>query len=281
MKEILTALATFRFGENFRRLVFYPLVLLVLFHVAVLIYPLVFPPEKGSVSETQIQYLQKASDSVANITVALILILIIIHGQDSLSAFIQKRRIITYLRIRKDILDWLQATRPPSFDEADDEAKFIYGTKDTQEQVLQHLKVMGSPSRLMTIYHFPDQAAAAVKAYSESVHFELTRYPAELLYGIHFEIDDYAVSQELSQAVARLLNLPQQCDDIKPDTKTPKKPGWVFLTRSVELSGDIDKDYAQVMTHARHFVELVCHSYDSLYSKPMLELYLELMAAKH
>jgi hypothetical protein len=278
MKELFDALIAYKIGDRFRRLIFVSLIVLIAFHSLVLISPFIsIEKSQPFFTEKQIDNLRVASDSLANITVALILMLIIVEGQNGLRVYIMKQRQGTYKRIRDEILDWMKVTKPFSFDEEDHEAKFIYGGRFSQSDALQHLKVTGSLSKIMKIFGYPEELRDAVRVYSECVHFELTRYPAELLYGIHFEIDDYDISQKLCAALSDLLNLERQSVDFKADIITPKKPGWIFLTRTVDLTGNVDKDFAKAMTHARHFVELVCHSYDSLYSKRLIDLYLQLV----
>ncbi len=203
---------------------------------------------------------------------ALVLMFIIVEGQAGLRTYIMKQRQGTYIRIRDQILEWMKTTQPLAFDE---NVKFIYGD-DAQGEVLQHLKVIGSSEKLMKLYNYPSKVKEVVQIYSKQVHFEITRYPSELLYGIHIEIDDYETSQKLGQALSDLLNLGKQTQDLQVNNTLPKNPGWVFITRAVELSGDIDKDTPKVMTHARHFVELVCHNYDYVYSKEMIDYYLDI-----
>lgn len=60
------------------------------------------------------------------------------------------------------------------------------------------------------------------------------------------------------------------------DKEIPKKPGWIFLIKRVELSGDLEKDLPLIETHARHFVELVCHTFPVLYSAT-IEQYLDFL----
>lgn len=276
MKELFEALVAYKFGERFRYIIFVSLIILITFHSLVLISPFITVEQNQNFfSGEQVKNLRVVSDSLANITVALVLMLIIIEGQNGLRAYIMKQRQATYKRIRDDILEWMKITKPLAFDQEDHEAKFIYGDKYNQGEVLQHLKVTGSLAKLMKIYGYPDELKDAVRFYSELVHFELTRYPTELLYGIHFEIDDYDISTKLSESLSVQLNLANQSAAFTVDNITPKKPGWIFLTRTVDMCGDIDKDFAKVMTHSRHFVELVCHSYDGLYSKAMIDLYLQ------
>ena len=106
------------------------------------------------------------------------------------------------------------------------------------------------------------------------IHFELTSYPSEIIYGIHFEFDNRELNETLTKRISDEHALSMQSVDIKVNNIIPKKPEWIFLTRTVELAGDVDSDFATVLTHARHFVELVGHYYDILYSKQIVDAYL-------
>lgn len=282
MKELIEILVAYKFSPAIKRLAYIAVVFLLVFHALVLISPFISLDQgQAFFSDKQIKYLQIASDSLANVTITLVIVILVVEGQDRLRDYILEQRQYTYVRIRDEILKWMSATKPIIFDDEDKQAKFIYGSKFKEGEVFQHLKVTGVASKILGAYQYPEHQIDNLKQYSEVVHFEITRYPSELLYGIHFEIDDYRISKKLCERLSELMNLERQSADFMIDINTPKKPGWIFLTRKIKLSGDIDKDIAKVMTHARHFVELVCHSYDVVYSKQMIDLYIQEIGRKN
>jgi hypothetical protein len=112
--------------------------------------------------------------------------------------------------------------------------------------------------------HLADIACS--NALCAKVHFEFTFYPRKLIYGIHFEFSSKDLNEQYCIYIQDFLGFNDK-SSFHVDHEIPKKPGWVFLINNVELSGKLESDMPTILTHARHFVELVGHNYEFLYSR--------------
>ena len=153
--------------------------------------------------------------------------------------------------------------------------------KETNSQFiiseLYHLKISGFPNKIIQDYSINSQYYESIHSYCNKVHFELTKYPAEILYGIHFELDkSYEFNKHLADHLRGLLGFEKQYTGISVDDYVPKKPNWIFLTKKVDFQVNMETDFLWARTHLRHFVELVCHYYEFLYGRDMIEFYLSL-----
>lgn len=271
MKEIFSAILRYKFGSQFRLSILFCLVLLVLFHVFVLVAPF-FDAVGITISEKHIQHLRATSNSVANVTVAFILMFLIVEGQRSVCGMISRQRKQTYAQTESQILEWFKLTRPQIFDF---EANVINSEPVLSQEILRNFKVEGSPKKITQLYNYEEiESVQLVEKYCKDVHFELTCYPTEIMYGIHIEFDDYELSQEIYRELEKSLALTRQSKDFIIDDMVPKKPGWIFITKTIMLEGDEDKDFPKILTEARHFVELVGHSYVYLYDKKLIDIYI-------
>lgn len=247
--------------------------LLILFHVFVLLVPFINNNKHLVINFScrQIQYLQTTSNSISNVTVALVLMFLIIEGQRSIRAMIAKQRTQTYAQTENQILKWFEITKPQAFDF---DANLINSEPAQYQDILRNFKVEGSAKKIINVFHYNNKSSQYAKEYCKNVHFEITCYPSEIIYGIHIEFDDYQLSQKIHTALEQILNLRRQSKEFTKDDIIPKKPGWLFITKTIHLEGDDDKDFLKILTHARHFVELVGHSYDLLYSKKLIDIYI-------
>lgn len=273
MKEIFSAITKYKFGAKFRYSILLGTILLIFFHVFVLVVPFVpFENLSINITEEQIQHLRTISNSISNITLALILMVIVAEGQRSIRATIFRQRRQTYAQTEQQILDWFKVTKPQAFDFEDN---LINSEPAAHQDILRNFKVEGSSKRIIELFNFNKESSSLVEEYCKKVHFEITCYPSEIIYGIHIEFDDYETSQKIYAGLEQLLNLNRQSKGFIIDDTIPKKPGWVFITKTIMLVGDEDKDFSKTLTHARHFVELVGHIYDYLYSKKLIDIYID------
>lgn len=272
MKEIYSAISKYKLGAKFRFSILLSSVLLISFHVFVLVVP--FVSSESSIincNDKQVQHLGAISNSVSNITLALILMLILAEGQRSICAMISRQRRQTYAQTEQQILDWFNVTKPQAFDF---EEKLINSEPAANQEILRNFKVEGSSKKLINFFKFNNESKALVEEYCKKVHFEITCYPSEIIYGIHIEFEDYDTSKEIYSELVNLLSLNRQSKGFTIDDTIPKKPGWIFITKTISLEGEEEKDFSKILTHARHFVELVGHSYDFLYSKKLIDIYI-------
>lgn len=133
---------------------------------------------------------------------------------------------------------------------------------------------VGSASKIAERDNLDSLQQSILENYCEKVHFEFTTYPGEIIYGIHFEFDDFEINRTLCERIKEDLAISRQSCEFREDNTIPKKPNWIFVTRTVKLIGDIDDDFPKVLTHGRHFVEFVCHSYDIVYGEAMVKFFL-------
>lgn len=260
--DVLTIIQKCEFGDRFRRALFFAALILVFFHLFCLVAPLleIFPKFAA--------HLQAFSSTLSNLTVALVLMYLLVEGQKNLHVSAVRRRQRCYAAIGGQIEDWFDRCQSPLFDPA------VVMPESAAFDALQNFKVAGAPARVLTCYPQFQAERAALVDYCDKVHFELTNYPGEMIYGVHFEFADPDLNLQLCQALREQLNLDQQSREFKIDCTIPKRPGWIFLTRTIDLPADPEAGFALNLTHSRHFVELVGHAYDVLYGEPMLEAFL-------
>lgn len=267
MNEIFGLILKYKFGAKYRTILFVSTFVLVVFHVLVLVSPFL-----DVFTEGQVQHLQDFSDSISNISVAIILMLLLVEGQRSIRSVIIAQRRQNYKDIGDQIAKWFSLTGSPTFE------PWVVDSETTEErEILRNFKVIGNYKKLCQYCRCPEKFNNLIKDYCDKVHFEFTSYPCEIIYGIHFEFYNRELNETLAARVRDELALGKQSVEIKADNIIPKKPNWIFLTRTVELVGDVDSDFATVLTHGRHFVELVGHYYDIIYSEQTMDIYLHLM----
>jgi len=232
-------------------------------------------PFFDSVSKERIDHIRYISDTISGITLAVILMILVVEGQRSVRSVIRSQRRIDYQNIGGQITKWLQNSGSKAF------APNVVDSKTSeQHEIYRNFKVIGCATRIAERDHLNLQQSEAITQYCEKVHFELTSYPSEIIYGLHFEFGDFETNRVLCERLKDVLALNRQTCEICEDNIIPKKPDWFFVTRTVELEGDIDNDFPKVLTHGRHFVEFVCHSYDIVYGKTMVKFFLDQIEQK-
>ena len=262
--EIYNLILKYRFGGKFRKILLVSTFVLVMFHAFALVSPFL-----NVFTEEQVRHLRYFSDSISNISVAIILMLLLVEGQRSIHSMIIAQRKQNYKDIGDQIVKWFSVKNSPTFE------PWVVASETTEErEILRNFKVIGNYKKLCQYCGWPEKFNSLIKNYCDKIHFELTSYPSEIIYGIHFEFDNRELNETLTKRISDEHALSMQSVDIKVNNIIPKKPEWIFLTRTVELAGDVDSDFATVLTHARHFVELVGHYYDILYSKQIVDAYL-------
>lgn len=272
MTEIFSAISKYTFGPKFRFVIFLFLALLVLFHIFVLAVP--FVQDKSSITklnEKQVNHLRTTSNSISNITLALILMVLITEGQKSIHIMMSQKRKKIYAETEDQLINWFEAVQPKTFDFT---VKLVNSEPAAYQDTLQNFKVEGSAKKVIELYSYKDEFSVAAEEYCKNVHFEITCYPTEIIYGIHIEFDDYGLNQKIHTNIEQILQLNRQSREFIIDNIIPKKPDWIFITKTIPLEGNEDKDFPKVLTHTRHFVELVGHSYDLLYSKQLIDIYI-------
>jgi hypothetical protein len=208
------------------------------------------------------------SYNLYGVTGGLLLIVVLGAAIRALTDADQRWRLDTYHFIQQGLTDWFTEDGPsPSID-----------SKEFLQEVIHQghtdFKVRGA-ERLLRL---EDRAAA--QRYCSEVHFEFTFYPTKVIYGIHFESPSLTVNETMCAEIRAALAIHEESGFVI-DHQIPKKPDWIFFIRTVEISGDFGKDMPSVMTHARHFVELIGHGYAIVYSDAMAERFASLGTAEH
>lgn len=233
--------------QRYRRLLLWVAGIAGLLQLVTLVLSLLLPDNKSVVN------LVAFSKDVLNVTLWLVIVALIASAMPSLSGADAKRRDDLHRFLRETLKDW-GLERDLVFEPAT--------LLDTQHQG-------GSGSRRRFTHlkiHGAFDADAGGDTYRRDVHFELTLYPCHVIYGLHFELKDGKANRWLCERARDVLELsPASETGFAVDRKTPKQPGWCHLVRDVELTGDPGKDSPTILTHARHFAELVLHAHEALY----------------
>ncbi len=226
---------------------------LIVFHMFAFISPFI------TVLENKADYLLKISSTISGITSTFFLVLLIVLGYKSVYDYNEKRRMDIYNSIEKQIIEWFKKIDNLNYND------FIISNDK-----LRHFQVKAKYQSLCS----DNRNIEEKKIFCNKVHYELTHYPTELVYGIHFEFDKKTENSIIFDKFKDMIDFIDTCSFLSMDKEIPKKPGWIFLVRKVELSGDFDKDIPIIATHARHFVELVCHTFPVLYCSDILNAYI-------
>lgn len=253
MLETLSPIIRYRFSNKYKWMLIVALLVLVVFHITVFVLPFL-----TTVSKDTIERLDKVSDTIGNITSTIVLILLIVLAQVSLYEYYQKKRNDLYSSVEKQIREW--------FDKMNTIKQTDYIISNDR---LRHFQVKAN----WQSSHFNKEGIEPCKLYFENVHYELTHYPSKLIYGIHFEFNNIAINSKICEKFVSMINFQNMYSFLMIDREIPKQPGWIFLIKGIELSGDFEKDAPLISTHARHFVELVGHTFSALYSPELLLIY--------
>lgn len=251
MLETLSPIIRYRFSNRYKWMLIVALLVLIIFHIIVFVLPFL-----TTVSKDTIERLDNVSDTIGNITSTIVLILLIVLAQASLYDYYQKKRRDLYTSVEKQIKEWF------------DEMNIIKpGDYIISNDRLRHFQIKANWQGSC----FNKERIESYKLYFENVHYELTHYPTKLIYGIHFEFNDVAINSKICEKFVSMINFQNMYSFLTIDREIPKKPGWIFLIKEIELSGDFEKDAPLILTHARHFVELVCHTFTVLYCPELLQ----------
>lgn len=261
--DFLEAIQKCEFGDRFRRALLFSAAGLVLFHLSCLVAPFIGVSSKVS------SYLLNVSNAVSNLTVALVLMFLLVEGQKNLYQSAARRRQRSYAAIADQIRSWFAGTGSSLFEPA-----VVQPEASAFTEALQNFKVAGSPAAVLKCWPQFVGQHEQVAAYCSQIHFELTNYPGEMIYGVHFEFDCAELNRRLCQSLRERLRLDVQSREFAIDQSVPKRPEWIFLTRTVALPSGNEAGFATNLTHARHFVELVGHAYETVYGEAMIASFL-------
>lgn len=242
---------------KYRKALTYVAICLLIFHLIAFILRLVFPERPRAA------HLVSTSEDLFGVTGALLLLVILDQGIQAMSGVEKRRRREVYSDIKERIRSWFGNVYKKEGDE------FVNQVVDDVSYT--DLKVKGQLSLI-------DQVPSSIaEQYCEQIHFEFTFYPTKIIYGIHFESPWPSVNEAMFQCIRSELQLDDDTGFIR-DREIPKKPGWIFLIRTVQAAEALESDHAVIMTHARHFVELVGHSYNIIYSNEMAEQFASVLS---
>ena len=216
--------------------------ILIFFHIFAFLSPFL------GFSREITEHLLRVTSAISGVTSSVVIILLIVLGYKNLYDYNKRIREELFAGIEKQIREWLKET---GFDTS--------SVCVISNEKLRHLQAKAF--------------SCEMKEICEKVHYELTLYPVKLIYGIHFEFDDITLNSILYKKFIDTIDIQKICSDFIVDKEIPKQAGWIFLIRKVELSGDLDKDIPIIATHARHFVELVCHTLKILYGPNIVDTY--------
>ncbi|MRR55828.1 MAG: hypothetical protein EG822_15205 [Deltaproteobacteria bacterium] len=261
--EVLDIISKCEISNRFRLILLSVVVILISFHTFVLTAPLTCP------SLEKLDYYRQVSNSLSNLSVALILMFIIIQLQADIHFTFHTKRTRSYQKIKHEIIQWFNHAKSPLFDE-----RVVASSPAVTRNALQNFSVVGATQNIMNSHNYADQLYEKISIYCSKVHFELTNYPSEMIYGVHFELNNRQLNEKLCNYLFNKYGFDQQIKTFEIDIEIPKRPEWIFLTRTVKFNGNSEESFYCNLTHARHFVELVGHTYEFLYSKEMIDLYL-------
>lgn len=209
------------------------------------------------------QHLVNLSYNLHGVTLGLLLVVVLGAAVRALTDVDKLERSEVYNFIRDTLTDWFKVSMP----EADEAAL----AKEIIRESYTDFKVRGA-ERLIGL---ADRGTA--ERFCTEVHFEFTFYPTKVIYGIHFESPSRDVNESMLAEVRGALLLDEK-SGFAVDHQIPKKPAWIFFIRTVEIPGQFEHAKPTIMTHARHFAELVFHSHSIVYSDAMAERFHALSA---
>jgi len=248
------------------------IVILLVFHAAVILGPLIATLcGKGALEEWELEHLRFASKSLALVTLTLVMALGLCFIQSRLLDIGRLQREKLYEIIKKQIFEWFAESDTPL---GESEAELLRQDVIIQSQ-LQHLKIKGNVQGIIKRWPELKVNRLAIEEYCSKVHFEITSYPSELMYGLHFELDSLELNKKLCTFAVDVLGIKRQYSCLTIDTSVPKKPHWIFLTVKFEMEGEFQTEAPRMVTHGRHFVEFVGHNYEVVYGKQMIDKYIK------
>lgn len=252
MIETISRLLRTPHVQKYRKMLFMVALALLALHLAAIVLPFLFG------DKAWIQPLTDNSGHLLGVTGALILLVVLDRAILAMSDVEKRQQREVYSFIKTRLIEWF------SEDNKDRNSNFMKDVIDDESYT--DFKVTGYPGLIHGIE--PDVA----DEFCRMVHFEFTFYPTKLIYGIHFESPFAAVNEAMCKEVEQRLMIDKDTGFVR-DREIPKKPGWIFLIRTVEVKGGLEASQPAIMTHARHFVELIGHSYKFLYSNEVAEKY--------
>ncbi len=246
--------------EKYRKLLVLLAVALFGLHVIAFALTLALP------DSARAERLANFSYNLYGVTGGLLLIVVLGAAIRALTDADQRWRLDTYRFIQQGLTEWFAQDAPSSSVEP---KEFI---EEITSQGHTDFKVRG----MERILQVEDRTMA--HRFCSEVHFEFTFYPTKVIYGVHFESASHAVNTAMFSEIRTALALDEESGFVV-DHRIPKKPPWIFFIRTVEISGDFEKDMPAIMTHARHFVELIGHGYAIVYSDAMAERFASVLNA--
>jgi hypothetical protein len=202
-----------------------------------------------------VSHLVGYSHDLLGMTGALLLLVVLSEAFYQMQQADETQKTATHRFIRARLVDWFG------------KGTFIEDEHVIDGESFTDFKVQGHPS-------FVGMEDPLVDEFRRDVHFELTVYPTKVIYGIHFESSVPSVNRAVCEAVREALRLGDESGFVL-DIAIPKRPEWLFLVRTIELSGDPEADLPRITTHARHFVELVGHGYELVFCPEIFRVFRE------
>ncbi len=244
---------------------------LLLLHLLAFALPLVLP------DEPRMRHLVNISFNLYGVTGALLLIVVLGEAIRAMSDADIRGRSDTYRFISQALSKWFEGTElGASLGEITSQTYTDYKVRGSEALLAQKGSSRGE-HRFTGSFAEASVDPEILSRFCSEIHFEFTFYPTMIIYGIHFESPSRDANESMLAAVRTALAL-GDASGFTVDHQVPQKAPWVFFIRTVEVSGDFERDMPKVTTHARHFVELIGHGYDVLYSIEMLERFKALEA---
>jgi hypothetical protein len=242
---------------RYRKYLLSAAVALLMLHVMAFVLLLALPDSKRA------QHLVNLSYNLHGVTLGLLLVVVLGAAVRALTDADKLGRSDVYSFIRKTLTGWFAASMPEA--EAEALTEEIISESYTDFKVRGAERLIGPAGR------------GTAERFCKEVHFEFTFYPTKLIYGIHFESPRRDVNESMLAEVRGALLLDEE-SGFAVDHQIPKKPAWIFFIRTVEIPGQFEDAKPTIMTHARHFAELVFHSHNIVYSDAMAERFQGLSA---
>jgi hypothetical protein len=258
MIETISRLLRIPYVQKYRKILFMVALALLGLHLAAIVLPFFFK------NEAWVNPLTDNSGHLLGFTGALVLLVVLDRAILAMSDVEKRQQREVYSFIKTRLIEWF------SEDKKSRDSNFMKDVIDDHSYT--DFKVTGHPGLIDVIErNLADE-------FCRMVHFEFTFYPTKLIYGIHFESPSGSVNEAVCKEVERRLMIDEETGFVR-DREIPKRPGWIFLIRTVEVKGGLEASQPAIMTHARHFVELIGHGYKFLYCNEVAAKYAGTLAA--
>ena len=159
--EIYNLILKYRFGGKFRKILLVSTFVLVMFHAFALVSPFL-----NVFTEEQVRHLRYFSDSISNISVAIILMLLLVEGQRTIHSMIIAQRKQNYKDIGDQIVKWFSVKGSPTFE------PWVVDSETTEErEILRNFKVIGNYKKLCQYCGWPEKFNSLIKNYCDKNTF--------------------------------------------------------------------------------------------------------------